>query len=315
MVSWRQSLASGVPFESKYRLRRYDEKYFWFLARGAPIVDAAGRITRWIGSSTNIQAEKNTEGALVERIEEGTAQLEQRTVELERSNQDLEQFASVASHDLQEPLRAVSSFTELLADHCRGKLDDQANQFITHIVDGTRRMQILIVDLLAYSRVQVGDTKRVPVSTQQIFSQILFDLHSTTQSHKAVITSDSLPNVMGIELMIRQLLQNLISNAMKFHNGEGPKVHISAMRDGNSVQFCVADNGIGVDMKQHQRIFEIFRRLNPRDKYPGTGIGLAICKKVVEFHGGRIWVESSPGAGSKFYFTLPEAPVAGGSTL
>lgn len=226
------------------------------------------------------------------------------TRELERSNAELEQFAYVASHDLQEPLRMVTSYTQLLARRYRGKLDDDADEFIGYVVDGVDRMQALISDLLAYSRAGSRGSEMVTVDLQAVFDRVLTDLGPSIEESEAVITSDPLPEVEGDASQLTQLLQNLIANALKFRGDKPPRVHVGVrMEDGERV-FFVRDEGIGIDPKFRDRIFVIFQRLHTRSEYPGTGIGLSICRKIVERHGGRMWVESEPGEGATFYFTL-----------
>jgi signal transduction histidine kinase/DNA-binding response OmpR family regulator len=242
-------------------------------------------------------------------IQQQAAVLEQRvkerTVELNRSNADLEQFAYVASHDLQEPLRMVSSYCQLLEQRYKGKLDEKADKYITYAVDGATRLRRLINDLLEYSRVGTRIKELKPVDSQRAFAQAFANLHKLIEETNAVVMSDPLPTVIGDELQLVSLFQNLIGNAIKFQGEESPRVYVSAERKGDDHVFTVQDNGVGIDPQFFDRIFVIFQRLQTTTKYPSTGIGLAICKKIVERHGGRIWVESEPGKGSAFYFTFP----------
>jgi PAS domain S-box-containing protein len=234
-------------------------------------------------------------------------ELAERRESLERSNAELEQFAYVASHDLQEPLRMVASYVQLLAQRYQGKLDADADDFINFAVDGATRMKTLITDLLAYSR--VGSRGKAPerVEMEGVLGRALSNLTIAVGESAAQVTHDRLPAVMGDESQLVELLQNLIGNALKFRRKGAPEVHVAVERRGQQWMIAVRDNGIGIDPQFNERIFVIFQRLHGRDQYPGTGIGLAICKKIVTRHGGQIWVDSSPGAGATFSFTLPAA--------
>ena len=232
-------------------------------------------------------------------------ELKETLGELARSNAELEQFAYVASHDLQEPLRMVSSFVQLLARRYQGKLDQDADEFIGFAVDGAKRMQGLINDLLTYSRV---GTKGKPFQTtdcNRVLSEALLNLSAATEESSAVITNDNLPTVMADKTQMVQLIQNLVANAIKFRNKDRPCIHVSSEQKNGTWVFSVSDNGIGIDSEYYDRIFAIFQRLHGKTEYPGTGIGLSVCKRIVERHGGRIWVDSEFSKGSKFYFTMP----------
>jgi len=233
--------------------------------------------------------------------------LKQITAELQHSNTELEQFAYVISHDLQEPLRMVSSYTQLLAKRYSDKLDNDADEFIAYAVDGTKRMQSLLHDLLEYSRVGTRGKPFGLVNCERIVEQAMANLKIAIEECGASVSYDVLPTIMGDEGQLVRLFQNMIGNAIKFRREEAPQVHISAKRMNNIVTFSVKDNGIGIDPQHSQSIFEIFRRLHTREEYPGTGMGLAICKKIVERHGGHISVQSQPGQGSTFYFSVNTA--------
>ena len=234
-------------------------------------------------------------------------QLQERVRDLARSNADLEQFAYVASHDLQEPLRMVTSYIQLLARRYKGKLDTDADEFITFAVEGVGRMQQLINDLLAYSRLSTRGHELSVVSMDKVADKVLANLAKTIEDEQASVTRQPLPDVLGDEGQLIQLLQNLVSNSLKFHGDAKPVVRVSAKAAEGEVVFTVEDEGIGIEPKYFERIFVIFQRLHSREKYPGTGIGLAICKKIVERHRGRIWVESHPDGGSRISFALPSA--------
>jgi PAS domain S-box-containing protein len=227
--------------------------------------------------------------------------------ELKRSNDELQQFAYVSSHDLQEPLRMVSSYTQLLAKRYKGRLDSDADEFIAYAVDGCNRMQGLIQDLLTYSRAGTNEKALHEISGEDALRVALTNLRPTIQQSGAVVTHDSLPAVTTDAPQLTQVFQNLIGNAIKYRGHEVPQVHVSATNNGGDEWiFSVRDNGLGIDPQYFERIFIIFQRLHGREEFEGTGIGLAICKKILERLGGRIWVESQPEKGSTFYFALPD---------
>lgn len=283
-------LQVGESWAGEFLVQRRDGTTFPAMVFDSPIYNEQGSLIGIVGVSVDITERK--------RAEE----------ELQRSNAELQQFAYVASHDLQEPLRMVSSYTQLLAECYQGQLDAQADKFIAFATEGATRMQQLLEDLLDYSRVSRRPQPFEPINCTTILKDVLTDLAVTMQESSAVVTADSLPTVLGDRTQLRQLLQNLISNAIKFRREEPPLVHIRAEPQEDFWLFTVRDNGIGIDPQFAERIFVLFQRLHSRQEYPGTGIGLAICKKIVERHGGRIWVESHLGEGSTFYFTLPRQP-------
>jgi signal transduction histidine kinase len=225
--------------------------------------------------------------------------------ELGRSNRDLEQFAYIASHDLQEPLRMVAAYTQLLAERYRGKLDDDADKYMGYAVEGALRMQALVHDLLTFSRVGRNGVERKSLDSSHAVREALQNLAVVIQESGAVVKQSTLPVVHSDRTQLLQLFQNLIGNAIKFRGKEPLVVVVSAERKDKEWEFAVADNGIGIAPEHKEVIFSIFQRLHTRAEYPGNGVGLAICKKIVEQHGGRIWVDSEPGKGSTFRFTLP----------
>jgi signal transduction histidine kinase len=232
-------------------------------------------------------------------------ELREKARELERSNGELEQFAYVASHDLQEPLRSVQSYLQLLKRRYGEKLDQDADEFIDFAVDGAKRMRQLIEDLLTYSRVSSRGRPPEPTNLDEVVDHVMRGLSAAVEECGATITRDPLPCINGDRAQLKQLYQNLISNALKFRKDNAPHVKLSAEKEGAFWRLGVSDDGIGMNPKYAEKVFEIFKRLHSKDEYEGTGIGLAICKKIVERHGGRIWVESRLGEGSTFCFTLP----------
>ena len=227
--------------------------------------------------------------------------------ELRRSNAELEQFAYVASHDLQEPLRTVSSYCQLLERRCKTRLDEDGLAYLNYAVAGAKRMQLLISDLLEFSRVGTRGKPFAPTDLNQVFSDAVSNLDRAIDDNMAKVTADALPTVDGDAVQLTQLLQNLMGNAIKFRGAAPPAVHVAAEAKAEEWVITVSDNGIGIEPQYRERVFQIFQRLHERDKYEGTGIGLAVCKKIVERHGGRIWVEGAPGEGSIFSFSLPSA--------
>ncbi|MCU7491757.1 MAG: PAS domain S-box protein [Ignavibacteria bacterium] len=260
-----------------------------------PVYDSSGNLLKVYGTILDI-----TERKLAQ------TRLEKTLKELERSNVELEQFAYVASHDLQEPLRMMHSYAELLEKRYEGKLDESADDFLYFITGGAKRMQQLINDLLQYSRVTTRGKPFEPVDCMEVMSNVLDNLQISIEESGARITFDSLPVIRGDETQLVQLFQNLLSNSIKFCDKKTPEIHIGLEEKDNEWIFSVKDNGIGIDPEFYDRVFIIFQRLHDRDKYPGTGIGLAVCKKIVERHQGRIWVESERGKGTTFYFTMPK---------
>jgi len=228
------------------------------------------------------------------------------TLDLRRSNEDLQQFAYVASHDLQEPLRAIVSFSQLLEDKYQDKLDKDGKDFIQFITDGAKKMNILIKDLLAYSRITTHAKPPQSTNLENILKDSLFNLQESIKESDAVITYDKMPILKVDKTQFMQLFQNIISNSVKFRRKEPPRVHIGVKESYNEWLFSIKDNGIGIESKYFDRLFNIFYRLHTKEEYPGTGIGLPICKKIVQRYGGEIWVESELGKGSIFFFTIPK---------
>lgn len=283
----------SARFEKRYL--RADGRVTWVDLAVALARDAAGAPQYEIAIFDDITERKDAEAALREAHEE-----------LKRSNAELEQFAYVASHDLQEPLRMVASYTQLLGRRYESKLDSDAREFMAYIVDGATRMKQLIEDLLAYSRVGTKREDFKAISSEAALRRALFNLRAAIEECGAVVTHDTMPTVNADEPQLAQLFQNLMGNALKFRSNSVPRIHIGIAELENEWRFELRDNGIGIEPQYFERIFMVFQRLHNKGEYPGTGIGLAICKKVVERHGGRIWVDSRPGEGSSFHFALPK---------
>ena len=278
----------------QYRVKHKEGGYRWVSDSRSLVCDNGHTPVAVVGSMRDITERKQEEEKL-NRI----------MAELARSNTELEQFAYIASHDLQEPLRMVASYTQLLARRYKGKLDADADEFIGYAVDGATRMQQLINALLDYSRVGTRAKPLEPTDCEAVFSNAIANLGAAIKETEAVVTHDHLPTVTADATQMVQVFQNLLGNSIKFHSEKRPEIHVGAHRNGSEWIFSVRDNGIGIDPKYFERIFIIFQRLHGRNDYPGTGIGLALCKKIVERHKGRIWVESESGKGATFYFTIP----------
>ena len=289
----RQAIRQGTEAKAELRNYRKDGNLFWNELYIAPVKDPQGRLTHFIGIQTDITQRKHQE-----------IELANKTRELAQSNAELQQFAYVASHDLQEPLRMVASYTQLLGKRYRGKLDQDADEFIGYAVDGATRMQRLIRDLLEYSRVGAERQSFEETDCELVFQQAMQNLSASIRERHAEVTHDPLPIVQASPTHLTQIFQNLIGNALKFHGDAPPKIHVGAKALPDGWEFSVRDNGVGMPGDQLDRIFAIFQRLHGQSEYPGTGIGLAICKRIVGKYGGQIWAESEPGQGSTFYFTL-----------
>ncbi|MEI6175451.1 MAG: ATP-binding protein [Verrucomicrobiota bacterium] len=288
------TLLRGEVWRSHLTNKRKDGSLYHEDANIAPVRNEQGKITSFVSVKTDIT-----------ELLESQNYLREMNAELSRSNAELEQFAYVASHDLQEPLRSVSSCMQLLEKRYLGKLDERADEFIRHAVEACQRMRNLIDGLLSLSRVQATATNLVPTDTEDILNQVYANLAHSIKATKATVSHESLPVVFANSQMLIHLFQNLISNALKFSGGKPPVVRVRAERKKDHWLFSVSDQGIGIEKSYFDRIFHLFQRLHNREEYSGTGLGLAICLKVVKRHGGNIWVESTLGKGSTFFFTLP----------
>ncbi len=334
-AGYEQVFRDGSVTDYELEIRHRDGRITPVLYNAAVYRDESGGIAGIFAAARDVTERKRAEAALLtayneldDRVKERTADLveanrslereitghkatasalEERSRELARSNEELQQFAYIASHDLQEPLRAISGFTELLERRYKGELDERADRYINFIVDGTRQMQQVIQDLLAYSRVQTKAHEFDLIDTNRALDQALLNLRvSIRDRHAHVAVEDRLPEIFADGIQITQVFQNLIGNALKFQKpGAVPEIRISTVREGGDWVFSVADNGIGIDARHLDRIFMLFQRLHAKGEYDGTGIGLAICKRIVERHGGSIAVQSTPGLGSTFTFSIP----------
>ncbi|MFN2579172.1 MAG: ATP-binding protein [Pyrinomonadaceae bacterium] len=308
-----------VSFHCEAKMVRHDDGQPWFIhgvafditelkAAEEKLKKAHDELELRVHERTAELATTNRELALeIAERKRAESELAIRAQDLASSNAELEQFAYVASHDLQEPLRMVTSFTQLMVNRYRGNLDADADEFIEYIADGAKRMSRLINDLLEYSRVGTRGRPLSATDCAAVFRLACDNLRLAIEETHGTITSDALPTVLGDETQLLQLFQNLVGNALKFRGAAPIRIHVGVEPQDGKWLFRVSDNGIGVEPQYAERIFIIFQRLHSRSEYPGTGIGLAICKKIVERHGGRIWVESEPGAGATFCFLLPQA--------
>jgi len=294
-AAWQQAAAAGKQWNAELRFARAGGNSIRVSCSTAPIRDESASVDGYIGIITDITALKESEETLAEQAEE-----------LHRSNRELEQFAYIASHDLQEPLRMVSSYTQLLERRYRGKLDSDADEFINYAVEGATRMRSLIDDVLDLARVSRDAPPDEPTDLQSLLAAALADLAAVIREKNAQITSDPLPIVAGNPSQLRQVLQNLIGNAIKFCK-RPPQIHLEARREDDNWTISIRDNGIGIDPNHLGKIFQAFQRLHGHSEFVGNGIGLAVCKRIVERHGGTIEVDSRPNEGSTFTFTLPAA--------
>jgi PAS domain S-box-containing protein len=285
---WYEAVRSGAPYSIEYRFwDRHDHRWRWFMGRALPVRDDAGNITKWFGTCTDIDAQKAVED------------------DLRRANQDLEQFAFSASHDLQEPMRTVKIYSELLTSTYGDRLDGEGLVFLKHLRSGATRMEMLLRDLLAYTQVTRFETPAQPADAGEALTLALANLAGAVAESRARVTADQLPSLPVHQTHLQQLFQNLIGNAIKYRSSDPPVVQVTAERESGYWVFAVKDNGIGIDPQYKERIFGLFKRLHSSDEYSGTGIGLAICQRIVDRYQGRIWVESEPGRGSTFRFKLP----------
>ena len=291
-------------WEDEYKFLRKDGKYAYVFDKGYIIRDEQGKAIRVIGATRDITDRKESEALLLEL----NNRLKQRADELAASNVELERFAYIASHDMQEPLRMITSFLQLFKKKYEDQIDETAEQYIHFAVDGAERMKKLIMDLLEYSRVGSNKDDFAFIETNALLKEVTNVFYSRIEEMKAKVIIETLPDIRGNRTQLFQLFQNLIGNALKYHSGESPEIRVSGREEGDYFIFSVKDNGIGIKPVFFEKIFVLFQRLHHKNEYSGTGIGLAICKKIVEKHGGRILVESEPGKGSCFSFSISKTP-------
>jgi PAS domain S-box-containing protein len=315
LARWHAALASGQAYEIEYRLRCKEGDYRWYLTRALPVRNSAQEITRWLGTCTDIDERKRTED-----------QLRSSALLLSQSNRELENFATAASHDLQEPLRKIHSFVGCLRDEQSATLNREGREYLDRIQSATTRMSALVSDLLEFSRISSKGKPFIPVDLNEVISGVVSDLEARLVQTGGRIEIAHLPTIASDQVQMRQLLQNLIGNALKFHRtDEPPVVRVSAeivdgadangrVQPGGTCEISVADNGIGFDEKYLDRVFTIFQRLHGRGVYEGTGIGLAVCRRIVERHGGTITARSKPGQGATFIVKMPLAQGNGSSS-
>jgi PAS domain S-box-containing protein len=309
---WKSSLETGAAYEIEYRLKRYDGQYRWFLGRALPLKDEKGAVLKWFGTCTDVHDQKKAAETLEARVRE-------RTAELQHKNSEMEQFTYAASHDMQEPLRKVQTFSSLLVQNSAERLDEKGKQYLSKINLSVDRMKAIIDGLLQYSHQTKEDRQQAHVDLNGILQGIEGDLELLIEEKGAVITREQLPTIRAVPAQMNQLFANLLTNALKFNRpGTVPQIHVKSSSAtsreldsrglqvrGEAVLISVHDNGIGFDPSYAEQIFLLFKRLHGRSQYEGTGIGLALCKKIVESHGGSLWAESQEGAGATFKMILP----------
>jgi PAS domain S-box-containing protein len=290
----RKAIEGHRAYECEFRLRTDGSRHVWMASRGQVHYASSGQPERLIGITLDISAHKSNEAAL-----------RQTNEALTRSNVELQRFAHVAAHDLQTPLRSIGSFAELLKVHAQDRLDTKSREWLDRILNSAVQLRTLVRDLLQYSSIDSQPLQAAPVSLDQVLDRVLLLLHAEIEATGCTVTRIDLPTVSGEDSQLTQLLLNLLANAIKYRSARTPSIDVAVERSNDAWLFAVRDNGIGIDARHFDRIFEMFERLHSAQEYPGTGIGLAICRRIVQRHGGSIWVESQLGVGSTFFFTLP----------
>jgi PAS domain S-box-containing protein len=282
-----ETISNGGTWQGEFRNKRKDGSLYWEFAIISPVRDESGDIVRFLALKEDISARKRAEQ------------------NLEAARGELECIAYASAHDLQEPLRMVSTYVQLIARRFKDKLDPEDQSYITFAVEGANRIHHQLNDLLSYMEVDQHPLRMSDVDSNALFHRVLGGLETATEATKASVTADPLPHIWADERLIGIVIHQLLTNALKYRSEAAPEVHFSAEEDGQELVFSMADNGVGFEMNYANRLFTLFSRLHLRDQYPGSGIGLAMCRKIIEYHGGRIWARSEPGKGSVFYFTLP----------
>lgn len=301
---WQDSLKTVTEFEIENRLRAADGNYYWHLTRALPSKDENGHVLIWVGTATEIEQHKKSAEILENKVAERTEQLRQVNEELSRSNADLEQFAAIASHDLQAPLRTISNYLGLIAEKNQDKFDEQTANYITRTINASQRMRSLIDSLLSFSQINAAKAVIEEIDLNEIMGSVLANIEALQHNKNAQIVYLNLPKINADAIQIGQLLQNLISNGINYNTNETPSIRINAKETEKEHTISVTDNGIGIPDEYLSKIFDVFTRLQSDKK--GSGLGLSICKRIVDKHNGKIWVESVMDSGTTFYFTIPK---------
>jgi light-regulated signal transduction histidine kinase (bacteriophytochrome) len=291
-----------------WRVRK-DGTRFWADVVITALWDETGSLRGFTKVTRDMTSRRQAEEEIRQLNTELEQRVVQRTVQLQRTTEDLQQFARIAAHDLQEPLRQIMNYVQLLSHRYQGKLDANADEFIGYAIAGAKRLQQLILDLQAYTEIETRPQTLTTVDSEALLAGALGDLRGSIAERGATVTHDALPLVWGDAAQLQIVFRNLLSNGIRFRDTQPPHVHISATPQGQEWRFAVQDNGIGIALQDQEQIFTVFKRLHHQEPYPKPGVGLAVCKRIIERHGGKIWVDSAPGQGATFFFTLP-APEA-----
>lgn len=301
---WTESLNTGTALEIESRILSTDGNYYWHLTRALPSKDENDNILLWVGTATNIEHQKRSSEGLEKKVVERTEQLREVNAELEQSNGDLEQFAAVASHDLQAPLRTITNYLDLLSQKNEHLFDEQSQSFISKTIKASQRMRNLINSLLSFSQVNASKLILVEIDLNEVMGSVLANIEDVTSTKNAKVVHDTLPIIHADEIQIGQLFQNLITNGINYNTSEAPIITICSEENEKEYIINVNDNGVGIEEEYLSKIFEVFSRL--QTDIQGSGLGLSICKRIVDKHHGKIWVKSEVGKGTTFYFSIPK---------